>query len=597
MKCQDQCVCIPTKLIKQLQKKKFIEEIDLQKCNIEHTQDLRLIQSEIQKLYLQSNLIVNLVGLPNTLIFIDVSNNQIEDVKEIENLRNLYILRISNNLISTFDIKLDKLQLLDVSYNFLTKLPQQCQKLTSLNIQGNEMKDYITKAQSVFPRLQVLDGIHFEKSTNYYKIIELQEKQLVTKYNLNQDVLSQWRQEVFKQIVKFNSFKYLVRQQLLQIKEKSQIQISNQLNQKLDIISQRINKLYKHQMNSQKKIKIAFQKQNYDIKIIKNSIKLIINNEDDKISANQLVNLLQQKFQDLERQVYSINDQKELLQQENQLLKTQSEHFKQLYQQSKNMMQQIHEDQSSNKDRFQEFNQLCQNIRQLEDEKQQIRQDLIQQKQQFEIQILGLNNQLQQQNKLITQSKSDLLEQQNQFIQQLNSKDQNIQQLDLQLEKITQERDHAKSQNDHQIQLLNQLSINDIHLIIETAQINQMKNRFNYYTNRSEDQRRRNKSSLTQIYKIKEKNDMDIIDYNLKISQLKDSNKKLEQHVDELQQKYKNEQEHFDLLHQEFQKQLAEYKVKDEQYKKWQESQDNWQKTLQKTSQLELKARQLLELD
>ena len=63
--------------------------------------------------------------MPNTLIFIDISNNQIEDVKEIENLRNLQILRISNNLISTFDIKLDKLQLLDVSYNFLTKLPQQ----------------------------------------------------------------------------------------------------------------------------------------------------------------------------------------------------------------------------------------------------------------------------------------------------------------------------------------------------------------------------------------------------------------------------------------------------------------------------------------
>ena len=63
--------------------------------------------------------------MPNTLIFIDVSNNQIEDVKEIENLRNLQILRISNNLISTFEIKLDKLQLLDASYNFLTKLPSQ----------------------------------------------------------------------------------------------------------------------------------------------------------------------------------------------------------------------------------------------------------------------------------------------------------------------------------------------------------------------------------------------------------------------------------------------------------------------------------------
>lgn len=100
--------------------------------------------------------IEGLKPIENDIEELDLSDNQISEIKGLENLTNLKVLRLKNNFIS--EIKglnnLKKLEILDLSNNFnITEIPENLNDLTSLKIfklTGCPIKDFSDSASRFF---------------------------------------------------------------------------------------------------------------------------------------------------------------------------------------------------------------------------------------------------------------------------------------------------------------------------------------------------------------------------------------------------------------------------------------------------------------
>ena len=86
-----------------------------------------------------------LQGLPVNLEEIHASECSIDDASHVFSMKNLRILKLDHNKLKTFerkeDVRLDKLQELDLSYNELTNMPTcSMENLKKLNLSHNKIQ-------------------------------------------------------------------------------------------------------------------------------------------------------------------------------------------------------------------------------------------------------------------------------------------------------------------------------------------------------------------------------------------------------------------------------------------------------------------------
>ncbi|CAD8134998.1 unnamed protein product [Paramecium octaurelia] len=435
--CDTKCECIPLQLIKSLQKKQKISEIDLQGCNVEHLTQLNQIKQEVEKLYLASNRIQNLEYIPLNILYLDISNNSIANVDYLQQLQKLRVLRCGNNLIEQFEIHLPQLEILDISNNYLDKLPNKIPSLLSLNIYANSFKNYENDAKLKYKKLQILDGCIIQQSLETEYIIKLQEQQLAQKFQMNIDYLNKWRQEVFKQLVQNKQYKLLTYDhfktiQQLVLKNFGQMKYLQMIEKRTRQLQQLQKKLFK----CSSKLKRQQQQKQHEQQFLIYSLKHLLEEETQDEKLDVLIKKCSEQITKMKQQNLSIQIQMQGIQQENEHLKAQVDHFKSMYNQIKQIN--LKNEDSSNQDKSKGFVNLYSQIKNLEEEKLKLQFELNSCQERQNVEILHIKAQLEQQ--------IALLGQENQFHKQ---------KFNLQQEEIKIKMDQIQQQYEKQLSLQN----------------------------------------------------------------------------------------------------------------------------------------------
>ncbi|CAD8047469.1 unnamed protein product [Paramecium sonneborni] len=435
--CDTKCECIPLQLIKSLQKKQKISEIDLQGCNVEHLTQLSQIKQEVEKLYLASNRIQNIDYIPLNILYLDISNNSIAQVDQLQQLQKLKVLRCGNNLIENFEIQLSQLEVLDISNNYLDKLPNKLPNLLSLTIYANSFKNYENDAKMKYKKLSILDGCIIQQSLENEYIIRLQEQQLAQKFQINIDYLNKWRQEVFKQLVQNKQYKLLTQDHFKTIK---QLLLKNFGQMKyLQMIEKRtrqLQQLQKQLFKCSSKLKREQQQKQHEQQFFVYSLKHLLEEEIEDEKLDILIKKCSEYITKMKQQNLAMQIQMQGIQQENEHLKAQVDHFKQMYNQIKQIN--LKNEDQNNQDKSKGFVNLYTQIKNLEEEKLKLQFELNSCQERQNVEILHIKAQLEQQ--------IALLGQENQFLKQ---------KFNLQQEEIKIKMDQISSQYEKQIQLQN----------------------------------------------------------------------------------------------------------------------------------------------
>ncbi|CAD8044270.1 unnamed protein product [Paramecium primaurelia] len=435
--CDTKCECIPLQLIKSLQKKQKISEIDLQGCNVEHLIQLNQIKQDVDKLYLASNRIQNLDYLPLNILYLDISNNSIANVDSLQQLQKLRVLRCGNNLIEQFEIQSAQLEILDISNNYLDKLPNKIPNLVSLSIYANSFKNYENDAKMKYKKLQILDGCIIQQSQETEYIIKLQEQQLAQKFQMNIDYLNKWRQEVFKQLVQNKQYKLLTFDHLKNIK---QLILKNFGQMKyLQMIEKRtkqLQQLQKKLFKCSSKLKREQQQKQHEQQFLIYSLKHLLEEDIQEEKLDILIKKCSEYITKMKQQNLTIQIQMQGIQQENEHLRAQVDHFKQMYNQIKQIN--LKNEDSTNQDKNKGFVNLYAQIKNLEEEKLKLQFELNSCQERQNVEILHIKAQLEQQ--------IALLSQENQFFKQ---------KFNLQQEEIKIKMDQIQQQYEKQLQLQN----------------------------------------------------------------------------------------------------------------------------------------------
>ncbi|CAD8137548.1 unnamed protein product [Paramecium pentaurelia] len=435
--CDTKCECIPLQLIKSLQKKQKISEIDLQGCNVEHLIQLNQIKQDVDKLYLASNRIQNLDYLPLNILYLDISNNSIANVDSLQQLQKLRVLRCGNNLIEQFEIQSAQLEILDISNNYLDKLPNKIQNLVSLSIYANSFKNYENDAKMKYKKLQILDGCIIQQSQETEYIIKLQEQQLAQKFQMNIDYLNKWRQEVFKQLVQNKQYKLLTFDHLKNIKQLIQKNFGQmKYLQMIEKRTKQLQQLQKKLFKCSSKLKREQQQKQHEQQFLIYSLKHLLEEDIQEEKLDILIKKCSEYITKMKQQNLTIQIQMQGIQQENEHLRAQVDHFKQMYNQIKQIN--LKNEDSTNQDKNKGFVNLYAQIKNLEEEKLKLQFELNSCQERQNVEILHIKAQLEQQ--------IALLSQENQFFKQ---------KFNLQQEEIKIKMDQIQQQYEKQLQLQN----------------------------------------------------------------------------------------------------------------------------------------------
>ena len=182
------------------------KDIGILLLNLNKIQKLNNLEqfSNLIELYLQSNKISQIEKLPKTLKKLDISNNEVNNLKEISTLINLEWLNLENNLIEELDDIENLTNLIEIylSKNKIKNI-NECSKFEELkeikviDLYSNEIcennNDLRLFIINICPNLQILNRIivtqnEKEKSNDYFKgklTNNIFEKRLGFNYNTN----------------------------------------------------------------------------------------------------------------------------------------------------------------------------------------------------------------------------------------------------------------------------------------------------------------------------------------------------------------------------------------------------------------------------